>query len=141
RYRTTRQRFEIDGADLARDFVLAHGRDDADARAVWLAIALHTTPEVPVRLEPEIALVAAGVQTDVTGSGLDEIGRDELDAVTRAHPRPNFKHEILRAFTDGMKDRPETTFGTVNEAVLAHFLPGFVGRDLVEVILNSPWPE
>ena len=32
---------------------------------VWLAIALHTTPGVPEFLDPEIALVTAGVETDV----------------------------------------------------------------------------
>ena len=62
-------------------------------------------------------------------------------AVIRAHPRPNFKQEILRAFTDGMKDRPDTTFGTMNDDVLAHFVPGFVRQDFVDIVLDSPWPE
>jgi hypothetical protein len=57
------------------------------------------------------------------------------------HPRPVFKRRILEAFTDGFKDRPDTTFGTVNADVLAHFVPGFQRIDFVEVILNSSWPE
>jgi len=47
RYQRTDQRFEIDGADLARDFVLDHGRSAAEAGAVWLSIALRITPGVP----------------------------------------------------------------------------------------------
>jgi hypothetical protein len=141
RYRRTDQRFEVDGADLARDFLLEHGRSPADARAVWLGIALHTTPGVPDHLEPETALVSAGVETDVLGWDLDEISREDITAVVAAHPRPNFKRDILRAFTDGMKDRPSTTFGTMNDDVLAHFVPGFQREDFVEIIMGSEWPE
>jgi HD superfamily phosphodiesterase len=141
RYRRTDQRFEVDGADLARDFLLRHGRSEAEARAVWLGIALHTTPGVPEHLQPEIALVTAGVETDVLGFGLEEIAPDDVAAVTAAHERPDFKRNILDAFTDGMKDRPDTTFGTMNDDVLAHFVPGFTRQDFVEIIRASPWPE
>lgn len=141
RFRRTDQRFEVDGADLARDFLLEHGRGPDDARAVWLGIALHTTPGVPDHLEPETALVSAGVETDVLGWDLDEISREDIADVVAAHPRPNFKREILRAFTDGMKDRPFSTFGTMNDDVLAHFVPGFQREDFVEIIMGSTWPE
>lgn len=141
RYRRTDQRFEVDGADLAQGFLLDHGRSPVEARAVWLGIALHTTPGVPDHLEPETALVSAGVETDVLGWDLNEISRDDIDAVVAAHPRPNFKREILRAFTEGMRDRPATTFGTMNDDVLAHFVPGFKREDFVDIIMGSAWPE
>ena len=140
-HRRTDQRFEVDGADAARDLLLAHGRSPAEARAVWLAIALHTTPGVPEHLEPEIALVTAGVETDVLGLHLDRLGHDQLAQVTAAHPRPDFKQRILAAFRDGVADRPDTTFGTVNDDVLAHFDPTFRRTDFAEVVLGSAWPE
>lgn len=141
RYRRTDQRFEVDGADLARDFLLDHGRTAAEARAVWLAIALHTTPGIVEHLEPEISLVSAGVETDVLGFDLDEITTADRAAVVAAHERPDFKNNILAAFTEGMADRPDTTFGTMNDDVLAHFVPGFVRQDFVQVIRGSSWPE
>jgi hypothetical protein len=141
RYRTSNLRFEVDGANAARDFLLQHGVDAADARKVWLGIALHTTPGVPQFLEPETALVIAGVETDVLGIGRDELPPDAVDAVTAAHPRPDFKKGILAAFNDGMKHRPDTTFGTMNDDVLAHFDPAFRRQDFVDLILNNPWPE
>ena len=61
--------------------------------------------------------------------------------MTAAHPRPDFKNRILAAFNDGMKHRPQTTFGTMNADVLEHFDPTFVRDNLVEHILNSTWPE
>ncbi|WP_405139467.1 HD domain-containing protein [Sphaerisporangium sp. NBC_01403] len=140
-YRRPDQRFEMDGADEARRFLASHGFPEEDIRKVWEAIALHTTPEVPYRLEPEIALVTAGVETDVLGIGYDRLDPEDIAAVTAAHPRPDFKRQILAAFTHGFKDRPDTTFGTVNADVLEHFVPGFKHIDFVEVIQTSPWPE
>ncbi len=139
--RTSTLRFEVDGANAARDFLLARGIEEAAARKVWLAIALHTTPGVPEFLEPEIALVTAGVETDVLGIGRDDLSAAEIEAVTAAHPRPDFKNRILRAFTDGIKHRPRSTFGTVNADVLEHFDGSFVRDDFVEIIRNNSWPE
>jgi hypothetical protein len=92
-------------------------------------------------MAPEIALVTAGVETDVLGSGYHDLDPAEIQAVTAAHPRPDFKRQILAAFTNGFRDRPDTTFGTVNADVLAHFVPGFIRTDFVEVIQNNAWPE
>ncbi len=60
KYRTTGQRFEVDGADVAFDFLKEHGRSEDDARNVWLAIALHTTPGLPEHLGPDVAVVSLG---------------------------------------------------------------------------------
>ncbi|GAA3361990.1 HD domain-containing protein [Saccharopolyspora gregorii] len=141
RFRRDDQRFEIDGADEARRFLREHGVDGEPADRVWTAIALHTTPEIPLHMAPEIALVTRGVELDVLGLGYHEVGEEQRAAVVGAHPRPDFKNGILAAFTDGIRHRPETTFGNVKADVLAHFVPGFVRGDFVEVIRDSPWPE
>jgi hypothetical protein len=96
---------------------------------------------VPEFLEPEISLVSAGVETDVLDIGRDDLSPDALEAVTAARPRPDFKQRILRAFTDGMKHRPQTTFDTMNADVLEHFDPSFVRDDFVDIILKNSWPE
>ena len=140
-YRGTEQRFELDSADTARKFLISHGYSAAETDVVWTAIALHTTPEVPYKMNPVIAATTAGVETDVLGIRLDAIEPDALRSVTTAHPRPNFKNEILQAFTNGFAERPATTFGTVNADVLEHFVPGFHRIDFVDVIKNSAWPE
>jgi HD domain-containing protein len=141
RYRTSTLRFEVDGADAAREFLTAHGVDQAAADKVWLGIALHTTPGVPEFLAPEVALLQAGVEVDVVGVGRKDLGPDELATVTAAHPRPDFKNRILAAFNDGMKHRPQTTAGTMNADVLQHFDPAFERVDFVDKILNNSWPE
>ncbi|MEU9049414.1 HD domain-containing protein [Streptomyces sp. NPDC048384] len=141
RFRRTDRRFEIDGADEARRFLQAHGVTGGPADRVWTAIALHTTPEIPLHMAPEVALVTRGVELDVLGIGYHAVSDGQRAAVVAAHPRPDFKNGILAAFTEGIQDRPETTFGNVKADVLAHFSPGFVRGDFVEVIKNSEWPE
>jgi HD superfamily phosphodiesterase len=134
-------RFEVDGANAAKSFLLDQGLSEADAAKVWTAVALHTTPGVPEFMEPEIALVTAGVETDVLGIGYRDLDPADIAEVTQAHPRPDFKRRILQAFTDGNRHRPETTFGNVNADVLEHFCPGFQRTDFVDVIKNSDWAE
>ena len=140
-YKSDDQRFELDGAGQARAFLIGHSFTEAAATTVWTAIALHTTPEVPYRMAPEIAATTAGVETDVLGMRLGNLTQAEIAEVTAAHPRPDFKRQILGAFNDGFKDRPDTTFGTVNSDVLAHFDHGFERTDFVDVILNSAWAD
>ncbi|MCF3182857.1 HD domain-containing protein [Streptomyces polychromogenes] len=140
-YRDNDQRFEIDGADEARKFLLARGVDADSARVVWEAIALHTTPEIPTRMAPEIALVTAGVELDVLGLGYHDVSEETRAAVVAAHPRPDFKNNILQAFNDGITRRPGTTFGNVKADVLAAYTDGYVRPNFVDVIKNSPWAE
>lgn len=78
---------------------------------------------------------------DAIGWELKRLENDRTDEILAAHPRGDFKKEFLRAFVDGLKDRPDTTYGTVNADVLEHFLPGFRRTSMVERILDAPWPE
>ncbi|MEV7780660.1 HD domain-containing protein [Kitasatospora sp. NPDC088351] len=140
-HRASGRRFEVDGAEAAAAFLRGHGVDERRVRLVWEAIALHTTPGIPEYLEPEIALTTAGVELDVLGIGYHDIDAGARDAVVAAHPRPDFKRGILRAFHEGIVPKPETTFGNVKADVLARFSPGFKRTDFVEVIERSDWPE
>ena len=140
-FRTSGRRFEVDSADEARKFLQSHRVPEDSIRRVWTAIALHTSPGIPQFMEPEVALVTAGVEYDVLGIGYDDISDSERAEVTALHPRPDFKRRILEAFTDGIAPKPETTFGNVKADVLEHFVPGFRRGDFVEVILNSAWPQ
>jgi HD domain len=66
------ERFEVDGANAARGFLKARNVAPNDIDVVWTAIALHTTPGVPVYMHPVIALVTAGVEMDVLGIAYQE---------------------------------------------------------------------
>lgn len=85
-HRNLTQRFEVDGADAARDFLLSHDVPTDAVRRVWSSIALHTTHGIPKFMEPEIALLAAGVETDVDGAGLDLLDPADVAATSSANP-------------------------------------------------------
>jgi HD superfamily phosphodiesterase len=136
-HRSAHDRFEVDGANAAREFLVRHGATDDEVRIVWDAIALHTTPGIPQHKEPEVALVTAGVELDVLGFGYDDISPEDREAVLAAYPRIDFKESIIQAFADGMAHRPETAFGTVNTDVLAEKLPGYAPPNFCAIIRAS----
>ena len=140
-YRGSGRRFEVDSADEARRFLQGHGVPEDSIRRVWTGIALHTTPGIPEFMEPEVALVTAGVEYDVLGIGYHDVSDADRAEITALHPRPDFKRSILAAFTEGIAPKPETTFGNVKADVLERYVPGYERGNFVDTILNSDWPE
>lgn len=139
-YSSATERFEVDGANAARDFLSARGITAADIDLVWTAIALHTTPGIPRHMHPIVALVTAGVEMDVLGLSYHEFSEEERDAVTHAHPRTtHFKEDIIQTFYDGIKHKPDSTFGNVKADVIADKEPHFHRGNFCSVIRNSPW--
>src|SRR4030081_1544939 len=133
-------RFEVDGANVARDFLRSHGIAQQDIDTVWTAIALHTTPGIPEHMHPARALVTAGVEMDVLGLTYAEYSDAEREAVVHAHPRTGqFKEDIIQAFYDGIKHKPDTTFGNVKADVLADKDPAFRRGNFCSVIRGSAW--
>lgn len=140
-YRSDSERFEVDGANAARQFLEKHQVPEASIDVVWDAIALHTTPGIPRWKKPEVALVTAGVELDVLGLGYHDLSDQVHEQVLAAFPRLDFKRQIVRAFADGIKHKPETAFGNVKADVLAKLLPGYVRPNFCEMIAASPFKE
>ena len=140
RHSSPNERFEVDGANAARDFLRAHGISEPEIDTVWTAIALHTTPGIPQHMHPVVALVTAGVEMDVLGLTYPEYSDVEREAVVKAHPRTeHFKEDIIQAFYDGIKHKPDTTFGNVKADVIADKEPHFHRGNFCSVIRGSAW--
>src|SRR3984885_14123410 len=60
-------RFEVDGADAARQLCSKHQVAPERADLVWKAIALHTSPGIATRLADEVALVHLGAGLELFG--------------------------------------------------------------------------
>jgi HD superfamily phosphodiesterase len=134
------ERFEVDGANAARDFLKSRGIAPSDVDTVWTAIALHTTPGIPQHMHPVIALVTAGVEMDVLGIAYDQYSAAQRAAVAHAHPRTtHFKEDIIQTFYDGIKHKPDTTFGNVKADVLADKDASFKRGNFCSVIRGSAW--
>jgi hypothetical protein len=77
---------------------------------------------------------------DVVGIGYDDFPVSQRDAVIGAHPRAvSFEEDLIQAFYEGIKDKPETTFGNVNADVLADKDPHFHRGDYCSLIRGSRW--
>jgi HD domain len=139
-YSSPTDRFEVDGANAAREFLRSHRIDQQDVDTVWAAIALHTTPGIPKHMHPIIALVHAGVLMDAVGIGYEQFTDAERNAVTRLFPRDSgFEEEIIQTFYDWNKHKPETTYGTVTADVMAEKDPNFQPPNTCSRILHSRW--
>jgi hypothetical protein len=139
---TRSDRFEVDGANAARDFLRRHRIDQKDIDTVWAAIALHTTPGIPQYMHPVIALLNAGVLMDVIGIGYENFSAAQRNSVVAAYPRdPSFEEQLIQTFYDGIKHRPDTTYGTINADILAAKDPNFRRTDTCSRILHSRWRE
>jgi HD domain len=133
-------RFEVDGANAASEFLRQHRIPQQDIETVWTSIALHTTPGIPQYMHPVIALLTNGVEMDVLGIAYSEFSDLDRDAIVAAYPRTeHFKEDIIQNFYDGIKHKPETTFGNVKADVLADKNPKFHRLNFCDVIRGSQW--
>lgn len=139
-YSSKSDRFEVDGANAARRFLRQHNIPQPEIDTVWTAIALHTTPGIPQYMDPVVALLTNGVEMDVLGLAYSEFSDADREAIVAAYPRPeHFKEDIIQAFYDGIKHKPETTFGNVKADVLADKNPNFQRTNFCSVIRASQW--
>ncbi len=133
-------RLEVDGANSARAFLRQHNISQQDVDTVWTAIALHTTPGIPQYMHPVVALLTNGVEMDVLGIAYSEFSDADREAIVAAYPRTeHFKEDIIQAFYDGIKHKPETTFGNVKADVLADKDPKFQRMNFCSIIRGSQW--
>ena len=138
-HRSEHERFEVDGANAARAFLERHGLPEERVVTVWESIALHTTRDVPRYRQPEVRLVQLGAQYDMLGMHFDALSEEQRTAVLSAHPRTGFKTGIIEAFTAGIRDKPETAFGTVNADFLEATVPGYVRPNVCDYIRAAPF--
>jgi hypothetical protein len=93
-------RFEVDGADAARQFCLKHQVPPERADLVWEAVALHTSPGIATRLADEIALVHLGAGLELFGLGLNQVPPQVVEQVLETYPRTNFKAEFRKLLVE-----------------------------------------
>jgi HD domain len=135
------ERFEVDGANAARQFLAAHNVPEEQVQTVWQAIALHTTPGVTRYMSPEVALLNSGVLLDVLGRGFDQFPSELRDEIVARYPRKNFKQDFIQAYFAGFAHKPGTTYGTVNASICERFIPGYKSPNAVDLIAASPFPD
>jgi len=140
-YSSSDLRFEVDGANAARDFLKSHGLPKESLQLVWDTIALHTTIGIAEHKEPEVALMYSGVGLDVMGEGYEHLSEENRIEIISAFPRNDFKKNIIPTFFSGFEHKTETTFGNIKADVCAYMIPNFHRKNFCDCILHSPWND
>jgi hypothetical protein len=141
KFSSQNERFEVDGANAARQFLNAHNISEDQVQTVWEAIALHTTPGIPKYMRPEVALLNSGVLLDVLGVGFDQFPAELREEIVARYPRKNFKEGFIQEYFAGFAHKPATTYGTVNAGVCERFIPGYKSPNAVDLIAASRFPD
>ncbi len=141
KFSSQNERFEVDGANAARQFLTAHNVPEEQIQTVWEAVALHTTPGITQHMCPEVALLYSGVGLDVLGRGFDRFSSKLRDEIVARYPRKRFKEDFIQAYFRGFAHKPATTYGTVNAGVCERYIAGFKSPNACDLIAASPFPD
>ncbi|MEV0338300.1 HD domain-containing protein [Nocardia sp. NPDC050713] len=99
------QRFEVDGADIAAEILSGHGLAAADVDAVWMAIALHTSPGIAERRGSLCDLTRNGIAMD-GGLFPDAVSDAQAAVIHRAYPRLSLARTLVDVIVDQATARP-----------------------------------
>ncbi|MEE3715722.1 HD domain-containing protein [Tumidithrix elongata RA019] len=132
------QRYEVDGADAAKSFLIENHISDEKAELVWDAIALHTSVGIASRKQPEVALVQVGASMDVGGFRLQDLPRETVEKVLATYPRLNCGQALLDLILTQIKRKPQAiAFTWMSEIGRCH-VHDFACPTIADLIQNNP---
>lgn len=135
---SARQRFEVDGANLARAMAERHGASKVRADLIWDAIALHDQGGIARWKDIEVMLVNAGVAADF-GGYLDLMEREDIVAILKAAPRTGFIPVFLESVAAVAKRKPEATGNCFVTDVGYRMVPGFHLENFCDEVQKDPF--
>jgi hypothetical protein len=130
-----RERFEVEGADLAKDFLARQGMSEAALELAWDAVALHTTAGIPIRKQPVISLCHLGTACDIRGLPDNPELAALRSRVQEAYPWLS----LQRALPDTLVSLFRKSSAAVSSHAVAdacdRLVPGFRRFNLCDVLL------
>jgi len=134
-------RFEVEGANFAREVAVAFDVDERRAQLIWDSIALNSIPSICLHKEPEASLCALGVGLDWGGWGYDTVPAAVREGVLADYPRLDMKRGFARDVCAICGQRPETTYDNFARDFGVRFVPGYQPTSMVDVLFNAPFDE
>lgn len=135
---SAKQRFEVDGANLAREMAGRHGLSKARVDVMWDAIALHDQGGIASWKATEVMLVNAGVAADF-GAYLDLMKREDIVAVLSAAPRTGFIPVFIKSVAAVAKQKPQATGNCFVTDVGYRMVPGFHLANFCDEVQDDPF--
>ena len=138
---TAENRFEVDGANAAREFMKDRGISSQQTQVVWDAIALHTTPTLALHKEPEVVMTHSGIAVDVLGAGLDRISPENQQAILTAFPRLAFKDGFKACLCNVVRQKPMTAIDNILRDFGIRYVEGFTPPNFADLVAGAPFSE
>lgn len=135
------RRFEVEAADLARDFVREAGFDSRRTQLIWDSVALNSTASIGLYKEAEVALCTAGICLDVIGLQYDLVPPDEVKRVVEAFPRLDMKRRLTGCCRHIAETQPQTTYDNFARDFGERFVPGYRAPSSVDFVMQAPFGE
>ena len=134
-------RFEVDGANAARNFLQGRGLTQKDIQLVWDAISLHTSRSIALHKEPEVAMCHSGIAVDVVGLGFDLVEPKVLSDILAAYPRLSMKTEFEECLCQVVREKPGTTYDNFLSDMGARYVPGYDAPSFADYLRQAPFAE
>jgi hypothetical protein len=135
------RRFEVEAADLARNFAREEGVDERRTQLIWDSVALNSTASIGLYKEPEVALCTAGIVLDVVGLQHNLIPPVEMTEILGEFPRLDMKRRMTRCFCHIAETKPETTYDNFARDFGERFVSGYKAPSSVDFVMNAPFGE
>jgi len=134
------KRFEIEGADAAREFAREQGLDDRRVQLIWDSVALNSTPSIGLYKEAEVALCTAGIGVEF-GFQYDRIPPNEMKSILAEFPRLGMKRCFADSVCRIVRTRPETTYDNFAGDFGERFVSGYKRPSTVDFLMDAPFEE
>jgi hypothetical protein len=136
------RRFEVEAADLARDFATEAGIDERRAQLIWDSVALNSTPSIGLYKQAEVALCTIGICLDVVGLQYSSIPSVEMQVIVTEFPRLGMKQQMTRCFCHIAATQPETTYDNFVRDFGERLVPGYrVPTSSVDLVAHAPFED
>ena len=134
-------RFEVEGANTAREFARGMGVGERRTQLIWDSIALNSTPSICLHKEAEAALCTLGVALDWGGWGRDGVPAGQMERILAEFPRLRMKQRFSEAVCGLCEHRRETTYDNFARDFGERFVAGYKAPSMVDVLLDAPFDE
>lgn len=135
------KRFEVDGAYIAREFLIKEGVaeewDKHRLQLVWDTIALHTTHSIAWHKEEEVRTTSYGILADFGGPNVSFerlLTWEEWEGVVKEYPRLGLKDGVRDILCGFCRDKPETTYDNIVGSFGEKYVEGYSleGKKMVD---------
>ena len=134
-------RFEVEGANAAREFARGEGMNESRAQLIWDGVALNSTPSLALYKENEVALATMGIGLDWGGWGIDQFTADQVATIVDTFPLLQMKQQFTRDVCRIVESRPGTTYDNFARDFGERFVAGYTRPSTVDMLLSSPFKE